>query len=1301
MGVKSLWTLLAPVGRPVMLETTEGKSMAIDSSIWIYQFQATMRDKEGRALNNAHVLGFLRRISKLLFYGIKPVFVFDGGAPTLKRNTLNERRKKKSGAAASHYKLAEKLLAAQMRREALNHTKYIRDTYLSNFPKAKQPREVELNDDTVYLEDIDGSAPRTPAKRKAPPPSSTSAKKSASAKKATFRDLDPYNLPEFNMDEAISKATRSAAPDPRLATEDELRTFIEDMRPGDFDIYSPAFRELPTEVQYEIIGDLRLKSRQTSYDRLHKMLKNARTPMDFSKQQILNLKQRNTLTQQLLMTTDSIGNAHIAIPVRIASERNREYILMKNEGEEGGWVLGIKDIGTREKPIVLDHEEPEPEIDDESDEDMEEVEVPTLAAPDPDLRDYQREMALSAISKRHTDKGLLPARTINRKGKSTALADALQIDATAFPISRHVDPGSDDDDLVAYAVQASLDQHSMPQASSMSTPDKDAESSQHASSREGSSDDDFYVDFIPPTRLQSALSLANASPKVIHATSSQDTYRFGKPSLLISPNTQTVPEGSGEEMEQVDSFLPVEPEFNDQISTQPSHTINISKDTPSQTPESSPLSNHGLAFIPTGLLLQQPSTPPAELPPNDQGLISSESDEDMEEVPLRAQQQQTPRPKTRGSFFTFSGSLLQQSSEPPVAATRVALSSESDEDMEDVPVEIQSPPEQSHPNVHGIKITPSGSLLQQPSTLPEKVAQAMLDSDEDEDIEVVPDVQIPQGKASEHIVPIAQTPLSVSSGPITDDVPTPVHTPEPPPPVGPAVGLVSSTFPDDSMDEPLFTWSRSPSPSNIPDLPPGNAEDWDAAQEMDPHVEEGEFAHFMSQVKGRNVEDVRKEIDEEIKSLNQQRKAAIRDSEDITQQMISQIMTMLRLFGIPYITAPMEAEAQCAELVSLRLVDGVITDDSDVFLFGAERVYKNMFNQSKTVECFLTTDLSRELGLDRDTLIQLAYLLGSDYTEGLPGVGPVVAMELLREFPGRDGLFKFRNWWVKVQSGRDREEDNKSKFRKQFKKKFKKLYLPNDWPNSVVRDAYYHPAVDSSEEPFKWGMPDLDGLREFFQVELGWRQSKVDELLLPIIQKMNKRSQVAAMNKQGTLNNFLDLSAGSGSHAPRQRHAYASNRLQQVISDFRNRQKSGSVTPRSKPTSDAEEQRDGSNSDAGPPAKKRKKKVSTPTDKGAKGKAKAGTNASSTKSRSRGGKTRKRKGKGKEQSTSDEDASADEIDQPTRATVEDPQDSLRRTTELNLRPRPKPRPRYKNAINAEETNDGAGSDDNSTSIHAP
>ncbi|EGO24486.1 hypothetical protein SERLADRAFT_467878, partial [Serpula lacrymans var. lacrymans S7.9] len=151
MGVKSLWSLLSPVGRPVMLETIEGKALAIDSSIWIYQFQATMRDKDGRALVNAHVLGFLRRICKLLFYGIRPVFVFDGGAPALKRNTISERKKKKSGAAVSHVKLAERLLAAQLRREALGHAQANRPPVSKG--KGKAPAgSVMINENTVYLE---------------------------------------------------------------------------------------------------------------------------------------------------------------------------------------------------------------------------------------------------------------------------------------------------------------------------------------------------------------------------------------------------------------------------------------------------------------------------------------------------------------------------------------------------------------------------------------------------------------------------------------------------------------------------------------------------------------------------------------------------------------------------------------------------------------------------------------------------------------------------------------------------------------------------------------------------------------------------------------------------------------------------------------------------------------------------------------------------------------------------------------------------------------------------------------------
>jgi DNA excision repair protein ERCC-5 len=106
----------------------------------------------------------------------------------------------------------------------------------------------------------------------------------------------------------------------------------------------------------------------------------------------------------------------------------------------------------------------------------------------------------------------------------------------------------------------------------------------------------------------------------------------------------------------------------------------------------------------------------------------------------------------------------------------------------------------------------------------------------------------------------------------------------------------SQTDSEPIMDSDVDRHSRPSSPVTGPytasarQRKPYTTESWDAAQEMDPEAEEGEFVRFISQVKGRNFDDVRREIDDEITTLNQQKKVAMRDSEDITQQMVSQIM---------------------------------------------------------------------------------------------------------------------------------------------------------------------------------------------------------------------------------------------------------------------------------------------------------------------------------------------------------------------------------------------------------------------------
>lgn len=115
MGVKDLWQLLSPVGRRVSIETLEGKILAIDASIWITQFIKAMRDEEGM-MRNAHIIGTIRRILRLLFHKIRPVFVFDGKSPELKWRTLQSRRRVREKGDSDKKFAARKILLQQLKK---------------------------------------------------------------------------------------------------------------------------------------------------------------------------------------------------------------------------------------------------------------------------------------------------------------------------------------------------------------------------------------------------------------------------------------------------------------------------------------------------------------------------------------------------------------------------------------------------------------------------------------------------------------------------------------------------------------------------------------------------------------------------------------------------------------------------------------------------------------------------------------------------------------------------------------------------------------------------------------------------------------------------------------------------------------------------------------------------------------------------------------------------------------------------------------------------------------------------------
>lgn len=124
-------------------------------------------------------------------------------------------------------------------------------------------------------------------------------------------------------------------------------------------------------------------------------------------------------------------------------------------------------------------------------------------------------------------------------------------------------------------------------------------------------------------------------------------------------------------------------------------------------------------------------------------------------------------------------------------------------------------------------------------------------------------------------------------------------------------------------------------------------------------------------------------VQQESYDLRQERNKQDRFGSNITERMSLECKQLLRMFGVPYIVAPKEAEAQCAYLDAAKLTDGTITDDSDIWLFGGRTVYKHFFNQQKNVMEFRAETVERLYNVERHKMIQLAMLVGSDYTTGI------------------------------------------------------------------------------------------------------------------------------------------------------------------------------------------------------------------------------------------------------------------------------------------------------------------------------
>ncbi|UNI17701.1 Rad2 nuclease [Purpureocillium takamizusanense] len=122
---------------------------------------------------------------------------------------------------------------------------------------------------------------------------------------------------------------------------------------------------------------------------------------------------------------------------------------------------------------------------------------------------------------------------------------------------------------------------------------------------------------------------------------------------------------------------------------------------------------------------------------------------------------------------------------------------------------------------------------------------------------------------------------------------------------------------------------------------------------------------------------------------------------DITPEMASAVIQLLKEMDIPYVVAPYEADAQLVYLERQGLISGIISDDSDLLVFGAKRLLTKLDQYGNCIEIKRRDFCAcREVSLtgwtDTD-FRRMAIMSGCDYLDGLPGVGLKTAYRMLRK----------------------------------------------------------------------------------------------------------------------------------------------------------------------------------------------------------------------------------------------------------------------------------------------------------------
>ncbi|MFC5969826.1 flap endonuclease-1 [Halomarina salina] len=246
------------------------------------------------------------------------------------------------------------------------------------------------------------------------------------------------------------------------------------------------------------------------------------------------------------------------------------------------------------------------------------------------------------------------------------------------------------------------------------------------------------------------------------------------------------------------------------------------------------------------------------------------------------------------------------------------------------------------------------------------------------------------------------------------------------------------------------------------------------------------FDGGVTELKSEEVEERREQRERYEEQLDEARErgdaARISTLESRTQRLTPLIVEttkeLLDLLDVPVVEAPAEGEAQASYMVRRGDADYVGSEDYDALLLGAPLTLRQLTSKGdpELMDFQATLD---EHDLTWEQLVDVGILMGTDFNDGLSGVGPKTAVKLVHEHGDLWSVLDAREEYI----------DNADRIRA--------LFLDPATTDDYAFDTDLSPDVDAAREFVceEWAIPESEVERGFERIEEALTQTGLDDWL--------------------------------------------------------------------------------------------------------------------------------------------------------------------------------------------------------------